>query len=276
MVSADTPLPSYSSPPVVEVVVGVAFRPIPQLTVVDLSAFWSEKLKSHFPKVQQQPPYMPPVEAFGGPSLALPMVMQMAVPYPRLWFLTDDEQELVQVQRDYFACNWRKVNPASEYGRWPGRRKALVQWFDEFVSFIKARGFGELDITQCELTYIDHVPTSDVGSKGHEGLDRIMRLAGLSESKLLGSVEQVTLSAAYVIPDDSGAPVGRLHVDVQPGYRREDNAPIYVLSFTSRGRPVGTGLDGILRFLDRGRVWAVTAFADLTTDLMQKKWGRHE
>src|SRR4029077_3801482 len=112
-ISADTPLPSYASPPVVEVVVGVAFWPLHGLTVVDISAFWSENLREHFPKVHEQPPYVPPTELLGGQSLTLPTIMPMALPHPRLWFLSSDEQELLQLQRDYFACNWRKVSPTN-------------------------------------------------------------------------------------------------------------------------------------------------------------------
>src|SRR6266700_1715015 len=131
-ITAETHLPSYDSPPVVEVVVGVAFRSLRRLPVVDLGGFWDGKLRDHFPRVQEQTPYVPPMELSGAQSISVPNIWPLAFPHPRLWFLSNDEQELLQLQRDYLACNWRKVSPTNEYARWPNRRKAFIRWFEEF------------------------------------------------------------------------------------------------------------------------------------------------
>jgi len=273
-VDLDSPLPSYESPPVVEVVVGVALKPIAGLTVAHLGAFWSQPIISrHFPKVEEQATLIPPVENFtGGQPLSISLALGQTA--PRLWLLNDDGEELVQLQRDWFACNWRKVGPESTYGRWPQRRKALTRWFGEFADFVEKNELGRVEPTQCEITYVDHVPTQDFGSSTHAGLNRLLRLVEPPERLLGQGPEQTYLSSTYVIPDDDGKPIGRLHVDAQPAFRRNDNVPIYVLNFTARGRPEGEGLDGALQFLKRGRYWAVTAFAELTTKEMQHKWGR--
>jgi uncharacterized protein (TIGR04255 family) len=270
----DAPLPSYEFPPVVEVVVGVALKPIVGLTVAHLGAFWSQaKISSHFPKVEEQATLVPPLENFaGGQPLSISFALGQTA--PRLWLLTSEGEELIQLQRDWFACNWRKVGPNSEYGRWPERREALIKWFGEFADFVEKNELGRVEPTQCEVTYVDHVPTRDFGSGTHAGLNRLLKLVEPPERLLGQETEQTYLSSTYVIPDDDGKPVGRLHVDAQPAFRRDDNMPIYVLNFTARGRPEGDGLDGALRFLKRGRFWAVSAFAELTTEDMQRKWGR--
>jgi uncharacterized protein (TIGR04255 family) len=267
-------LPSYKAPPVVEVVVGVALRPIARLTVAHLGAFWAQaQVSQYFPKVEEQATLIPPVETF---TAGQPLSMSIALgpTAPRLWLLTDEGQELLQLQRDWFACNWRKVSPANKYGRWPERREALIRWYREFNEYVGRNKLGRVEPTQCEVTYVDHVPTEDFGSQTHTALNRLLRIVEPPVEVLGQRPEQTYLSSTYIIPDEDGKPVGRLHVDAQPAFRREDNRPIYVLNFTARGRPEGEGLDGALRFLERGRFWAVTAFAQLTTEHMQHKWGR--
>jgi len=41
-----------------------------------------------------------------------------------------------------------------------------------------------------------------------------------------------------------------------------------------RGRPLGEGVEGILKFMDFGREKIVRAFSDITTEKMHVLWGR--
>ena len=108
---------------------------------------------------------------------------------------------------------------------------------------------------------------------GHSEAHKVLRLIGSTRGRLLGEPEQVQVAATYQIPDDEGKPVGRLHVSVQPAVRREDKVPILVINLTARGGPEGDGMEGALRFLERGRRWIVEGFTDLTTQEMHRVWG---
>jgi hypothetical protein len=50
---------------------------------------------------------------------------------------------------------------------------------------------------------------------------------------------------------------------------------MFRFTLTARGQPLGTGLAGVLEFLDLGREWIVTGFDELTTPEMHRLWGRH-
>ncbi len=76
----------------------------------------------------------------------------------------------------------------------------------------------------------------------------------------------------YVIGVVGEPPLGRLHVSIQPGWRKPDNAPIYVLELTARGAPTGIGMEGAQSFFDVGHDWIVRGFRDLTTSDMHKIW----
>lgn len=74
--------------------------------------------------------------------------------------------------------------------------------------------------------------------------------------------------------DQSGQFLGRLTVSAQPAVRRSDKKPLIALTLTSRGRPIGAGISGVLTFFDLGREWIVRGFTDLTADEMHRMWGR--
>ncbi len=267
-------LPSYKNPPITEVVVGVAFRDAPSLSAAHLGELWASRWEEDFPRVEEHPPYFPPIERFDAPILSPSIALQFGETAPtRLWFVTRDGQELIQAQRDWFACNWRKVRPGSEYDRWPARRTSFEQRFREFEGYIRERGLGKATLLQCELSYINHVPLRD-GLAGYGDLPRVLRLTSPVDSDFLPTPEQIQIGATFTIRNEGEQPVGRLHVTAQPGTLREGGLRIFVLNLTARGAPEGDGLAGALRFLDRGRQWIVRAFTELTTQDMHATWER--
>ncbi len=270
-------LPSYRQPPVNEVVIAVSFAHVPGLTTPVLSEFWRDHLAEAFPTSEEQPPYVPPIERFDTPDVTgdLSFMFAQVTPSPRLWFISKDGQELIQVQRNWFACNWRRVRPEDTYGRWPSRRAAFTRWFGEFTDFVRAAGLGEISVTQCEVTYVNQVLPGEVWSH-HGELNKVLTIAGSSRGGFLPPAEQMRLACEYVIRDEDQVPVGRLHVTAEPAHRREDKQPIFVVNLTARGAPEGAGIEGAMAFLDRGRVWIVNAFADITTSEMQRSWGRED
>src|ERR1041385_7253995 len=107
-------LPSFQRPPVNEVICGVTFKPIDSLLVPHLGLLW-EKFRESYPECKEVDPLLPVIEVFDGKepqsSFAVPTL-------PRLWFISKDENGIIQIQRDRFLHNWRKVRPADEYPRY--------------------------------------------------------------------------------------------------------------------------------------------------------------
>jgi uncharacterized protein (TIGR04255 family) len=269
----DEHLPGFHNPPITEVVVGVSFRDAPALTSAHLGDLWRTKWEERFPAVEEHPPYAPPLEQLDvpapGPSISLEF---SARPMTRLWFLTADGQELVQVQRDWFARNWRKVRPGDQYDRWPNRRTAFERAFREFATYVEDQGLGKISIVQCEVTYVNHIRAGGAWNR-HGELSKVLKLLAPVPKAL--EPEQLQLGGTFIIPRQDGQSAGRLHVTVQPGVLREENLPIFALNLTARGAPEGPGIEGALAFLDRGREHIVQMFAELTTPQMHEEWGRY-
>ena len=269
-----TDLPHFSNPPVVEVALAVGFRPLAGFRIVDLGRLW-ERYQEAFPKVEEQPPLQMTVEQFGGrgstPSVSLSLMA--TPPPPRVWFLDEDESQLVQVQNDWFARNWRKTGSSADYPRYPRMRAPFESDLGVFLDHVRTGNLGEFSPTQCEITYINHIPAAE--ATGDALGDVLTLLASGPAGRFPLAPESVTVAAQYVLRTAEG-PVGRLHVSAQPAIRRVDGYPITVLTLTARGRPLGEGVEGVLSFLDLGHEWVVRGFDAATTEKMHVAWGRQQ
>lgn len=267
--------PSFSSPPVVEVVVGVAIKPLSRLTAAHAGALWRDVLAASFPTVEERQPYEPLMERFGPSDIALgtfevKLQFQATPPLPRLLFTDEKGEEAVQLQTNWLAANWRRVAPHDEYGRWPGRRKAFIESYTKVNDWLQRNEIGELLPEQCEITYVNHV-VADKGWENHSELGEIVTL--ISDRSTEAGPEQMNVQASYIITDSSGAPRGRVHLHAQPLFRRDDLRPMYSLTYTARGRPSNPGLEGSLEILDVARDRLLEVFMSTTTSKMHEIWG---
>jgi uncharacterized protein (TIGR04255 family) len=267
---------SYVRPPVVEVVFAVSFRSVP-LSIVELASFGSSKLIQSYPLVQEQPVMHMPVESFDdGPSgfgSVASFSLLTGPPSPRLWFQSQDRTQLVQLQRDWIAFNWQDTaeSPKS-YPRYGAIEKAFFDVLESFSEFVSSsNGNPVIQITQCELTYINHVQVDNVWSR-HGQLKNVLRTVQ-SVDDYLPEPEDTQITTRYRMETDGGTP-GRLYVNAVPGFRQADKTPMILLTLTARGAP-GNRSDktGALGFFRSAHKWIVEGFTSTTTDDAHLSWG---
>ena len=267
-------LPNFENPPVVEVVLSIQFDPIVHLQTVQIGLLWA-KFRREFPKVEERGPLNPVVERFGAPAspkIGVRFEAREIPPLARVLFLNAPENQLVQVQPDRFIHNWRKTTGMGEYPRYGTIREAFLREVDLFEQFLTEEALGELCINQCEVTYINHI-VADSAWRGHGDADKIFDLVRTpSTGTFLPQPEDVSMQARYQISVRDRKPIGRLHVSIQPGWRKPDNTPIYILELTARGAPVGTSIEGARSFFDIGHDWIVRGFKDITAPTMHDLW----
>jgi len=270
-------MPDFRSPPVVEVALSVHFDKLPGLGSVQIASFW-QQFRDRFPKTEEHPPLEPAFERFDVPPLrkrgAVRLELIEKPPTPRFWFLNQPGTELIQVQQDRIAHNWRKLATGAEYPRYERIRESFQSELNCFQEFIRNEGIGEFVPNQCDVTYVNHILWDELN---HGEPDRLLTVFQRHfNDGFLPDPEDATIKMRFVIPDDQGKPAGRLHADLVPGYRNADGQPLFILTMTARGRPLGEGIEGAMAFLDRGREWVVRGFASLTTPEMHEKWGRQD
>ena len=249
----------------VEVVLSVAFEPIQGLRTIQLGDLWREHFSS-LTEVEERPPIEMPVERFdvtGGPTMSFKMMPD--VPLPRLWFQNDTHTQLVQVQNNFLARNWRKSESSADYPRYLALRELFAVDMGRLNEFVRKKELGEFVPTQCEITYINHVPRSKVA-------DLLAFVSDVGTASF-PDADGANITTQFVI-QEGGVPAGRLHLQATTARSKATGEPLVVLTITARGRPMGSGTDGVLTFLDLGRKWARSAFDSLTRPEMQQAWGK--
>lgn len=269
----DKPIVAFTTPPVIEVVAGVGFEDSdPQLGPV-LAAFWQTELRSSYPLLEYQAPYVPPREQFDGPTTPRAPQFQIefgpGTPFPRMWLSSVDQQELVQLHPRYFACNWRRVQPDAKYDNWAKRRSAFTDVFERLTTFLERTAVPLPKVSQCEVTYINQIVAGGIWGS-HSEWWRIFNVQFGSSPP--HSVERLSAEAQFVI-DRPNATHARLHCKVFPAFDPAGEAPIYILELTVRGAPAGSGLNDILSFMDDARQAIDETFISVTTPAMHQEWG---
>lgn len=270
------PLPEFENPPVVEVALSVQFQKLDSLRMPQLGYIW-QSFKDRFPETEEQPPLESVFEQFGpkpGGRAGVRLELSMVPPRPRIWLLNEGDSELVQVQHDRFVRNWRKREDSEEYPRYKSLRKLFRMDFDTFCRLVEREKWGAVEPNQCEVTYVNVIPTGE-GWRDQGELDKVLTVVSAHYSDdQLSRPEEASAKLQYVLKDDKGEPVGRLHVAANPVVRVSDNQAALRLSLTARGKPQGDGIDGAMEFLDRGHEAIVRGFASITTTEMHKVWKR--
>jgi len=269
-------LPDFRNPPLVETVLSLQFEPIEGLTAAHVGLLW-QRFRKDLPLIEEYAPLAPVVETFGPPSPPQAQVtIEERPPAPRLWFLNEAKSELIQVQSDRFIQNWRRTAKDQPYPRFEPIREKFRQEVSVFEQFLKDEGFQPLQVNQCEVTYVNHIEPGAVW-ESHGQLEKVVRVwAGIPDPAFLPEPENAAATFRFIMRDETRAPLGRLHVVVQPAWRKTDNVPILTLNLTARGAPLSEGIDGAFAFFDLGREWIVKGFADLTTPEMHTAWGRSD
>lgn len=269
-------LPDFGEPPLIEVALSVQFDKLDALQIPQLGLAW-QAFRNRFPKTEEQPPLEPSFEQFGprvGGHRGVRLELLSTQPTPRLWFLNEEGTELVQIQRDRFVRNWRKKDEADTYPRYHRLREAFHQDFNAFCQLVSEQGWGSIEPNQCEATYVNLITPGDEWSL-HGELEKVITLFSSRYSdKDLGIPEEAAVNVKYVLNDGADRPVGRLHINAIPVLRASDNVPAVRLTLTARGMPEGSGIDGALRFIDRGGEAIVRSFTSITTKEMHKIWKR--
>ncbi|MFH1748343.1 MAG: TIGR04255 family protein [Planctomycetota bacterium] len=251
-------LPEFEEPPVVEVVCGVLFEPLKAMLASHIGLLW-ERLRKDYPMSKEVAPLTPVVERFGGEA-TVHLEFTDVPPLPRIWFLRQDETSLVQLQRDRFLHNWKKVHPTDEYPRYHTVIQQFKDRLAEFKGFIQDNELGVLKPMQYELTYVNHIPRGD----------KISTLADIGRvfpdfawqarpGRFLSHPNGINWRTITDLPDEKG----RLHTSARTA-TRTDGQSILQFELTARGYPGDASPDAMLAWFDLGHEWIVRGFTDLT------------
>lgn len=264
-------LPDFQQPPVDEVALSIQFPPIQGFNVQHYGLYW-QRVRSEYPRFEVQQPISNMMEQFGPTTVGHQIGFQLlALPEIRGWYLDQSGNRLVQVQRDRFVHNWRKLSGNEAYPRYPSIRESLEKEWERFCEFLKAEKLERPTVNQCEVLYVNNVEY-ERGWSGYGELDKVIATLATPRSKnrFLPSPERVSMQVVYRLAEDAG----RLYVSVSPVIRARDGKEVLQMSLTARGAPKSSNNEDVFAWLDLGRKWVVRGFADFTTPEMHTVWGK--
>lgn len=257
-------LPSYKNPPVNEVVFGILYRTPSELKLPHIGILW-QKFQSDYPYIQ----HAPPIASAKG---ELKIDSKTGVPIPRLWFINESDDQLIQFQVDRFYFNWRRRQ--DNYPRYDYLKNKFVNLLDNMIIFFDELNFGNLEPIQCELTYINHIPKGEIWNR-FDDLTKIFSDFAWSYKKdrFLPNPQKIAWQCEFALPEGRG----RLVAKLKQAIRTEDKVPLLVLELQAIGIYELNGKvekEYILSWFDLAREWIVRGFTDLTTPETHEIWGK--
>lgn len=256
----------YKNPPVVEVVSGFVLQPIQGLRIPHFGLFW-HRIRGQYPDAQHAAPL--------GIDESLPPDPEGGIfPPPRIWLISKSKDELIQLQRDRFYFNWREGPNKSEYASYDTIFQRFQESWGLYTKFLSDLALSAPVIRECELTYINHIPTSALGATMKHVADVFVFLGSRETSTGFlpsPSPRSVTWASAYELPDE----MGRLTVKLHPALRIDTKESIFVLELSAKGLGKETGKEAIEKWFELAHEWIVKGFEDLTSVEFQRRvWGK--
>ncbi|ATE63463.1 hypothetical protein CMV14_02795 [Rhizorhabdus dicambivorans] len=233
----------------------------------DYGLFWA-MIRHDFPTTEAQPPLEPVTEQFEGfrPDQFTFRLVDGGM-MPRTFYHSADGCELVQVQSDRFAFNWRGGGTAP-YPHSEQTMKRFNELFAIFEKFAAERGFPKVQVRQCELVNVNIVPVDEFG-KSFADAPEFFRVPEMGRDIEFLRPETYISSMRHLI-EIEGKPVGRLYSALSPVTRIADDDPAYRLELTARGAPIG---GDTAAFFDIARSAINAVFLSATTKKAREHWG---
>jgi uncharacterized protein (TIGR04255 family) len=263
-------LPKYDKPPVIEVVCGILFRSIEDLLAPHLGLLW-EKFRPEYSTCQEVPPIAPTIEHFEDSPQQVQLQFSNKPPLPRIWFLHPDGS-IIQVQRDRFLYNWKKMRPEDKYPHYSEVVEKFKNHLSSFQGFLKEQELGVVEPLQYEMTYVNLIPegeawqtTSDTGAVFPDFTWQPKSPRGDAQ-RFLSLPEGINWRTSFVLPNN----MGRLHVHIQKGQLRENGQQVFRFELTARGIGENKSLESMPNWFDFAHESIVRGFADLTGYQVQR------
>lgn len=250
---ASNNFPAYNNPPVNEVVCGISFTKIKQFKSHHIGLFW-QKIKDEFPLVEH--------------AIRLdvnPMQFDFKEYLPRVWFVRNEQNRLIQLQDNKFYFNWRRMQEDEAYPRYENIIEDFKKYLSVFEKFLEKENLGSVNPERCELTYINHILKGEGWESAIDVKSIFRDLCWNTETRFLPPPMNVGGQAVFQLPDNKG----RLELILQQANRKSDKRPMFVLQNKATGLGEDKNMGAVWEWFSVAHEWIVYGFTDLTTESIQ-------
>lgn len=265
-------LPEYEKPPLAEVICGTTYKPLDKFVASHMGILWGQ-FQPDYPKVEELAPLSSPIEIFQGQQIPTELEFTTVPPLPRQRFTSKDGNNVIQIQRDRFIFNWRKVNQDDSYPRYLKVIESFEEKLSIFENFLQS-GNINVEPIQNELTYINQIPQGDLWETIQDIRNIFPKIDLSFNGLILKEPETTNWRISFVLPNN----LGRLHTVIRTNAERvSDGKPLIMFELTVRGMNQEQSKLNRKAWFDSAREWIVKGFTDLTSEEIQNKiWERRK
>ena len=260
----------FAQPPVDEVVLSVLFQSLDKLMAPHLGEIWQPFKKDGFINITQHPQVQPTIETFPHSTQSGQFHFNVT-DLARIWFIHENDDQIIQVQRDRFTYNWRKTEPNQQYPGFSSICATFEKYYNSFCQVINNIEMGEVNPLQYELTYIDQLWEGD----GWNTLNEIGNIYSIfvdfqNSDSLWSEIESLTLRTSFWIEDLNS----RLYLTIRDRTKIPEENQTLQTDFTMRGFPENTDYT-MIDWFKSAREQIREKFVSLFTENIQTQiWGR--
>jgi uncharacterized protein (TIGR04255 family) len=260
--------PTFTNPPLSEVVCGVVFKRLPNFAIPHVGLLWQE-YQPEFQLFREVPPLDDSMEGAQENSMILEPMVNM--PLPRFWFLKPEDDEVIQVQSDRFLYNWKPGTGGGEYPRFESVYAKFDSALSKFDKFVTESELGQLDYVRYELTYSNTI-FDESGYTGIETVASIIpRLEGIA-SMADGSYPVGVRCFTRFNIESCGA-TGL--IEYRTFRQSDDPKPGFLMMLTIKGFPGDPLRMSRVEWFQAAREWISRNFIEITSPHVQNTyWGK--
>jgi uncharacterized protein (TIGR04255 family) len=252
----------FENPPINELSIGLFHLPVSELKSQHIGIYWNS-IRKRYPVCEQQAPIVNPSD---NASLGLFQDSPGDLfPLPRFWFSGHHHSTLIQVQRNAFLLNWRRM-AENEYPHYESVVHDFWQEFEAYKTFIQETVDGKLDVIQrCELNYVNIITPNEVFTNPSQLPNVLPMVASLfdvqrSDRELAGLHATVTSRVS---------PTLLIDLTIRLGHRVDTKELVAGLELKAHGAPSDLSLDGARAWFDSAHEAIYSLFLDVTDKNVQ-------
>ena len=266
-------LPKYNAPPLIEVVHGVQFRPIP-MNITHPGLFFL-LVRERYPHAQQVPP-LPPTPDPAGPigSMSFGLRFGGSEELPRSWFISEDDAMLIQLQPDRLLLNWRRGSANAEYPHFEAVADEFSRIYRLFSEFCSTEGLGSIEPTRCEMTYVNHLLDGPNAEQPWRPEEWLRLWSGAPGPEWPRHPDDVSLNLQYRLHPDDGSLPAHMTINAQSVRLPQSKNLTPQVEITVLGRPSEPTEAAVRNFHNLAHQHIVNCFTGITTDQAHIHWGR--
>jgi uncharacterized protein (TIGR04255 family) len=239
-------------PPVIEVVIGAQFNN-PMLDNSLIYNFY-QKIKSNYPKIQEQPPLPSIIEYPNKPNLT--RILQGF--NTRRFFINTNGDRLIQLQSDRLLFNWRKNSETDEYPKFNSVLNGFLEVFNSLN--LEIANLPE-KLNQFELTFIDHIVLNDLNLQ-------TIRLGDIF-NQITFPYDIKNCECNFTFPQETIN--GNLTLVVRSGINNKNQNKLLVCETTCRG--FKSDSESMEEWFNKSHSILLDFFIDLFTEKSKIAWG---